>query len=62
MQNGFAHPGGEVEGIETDIRTITSVTLDERAFGKARAKQQTERRLTSSAVTAISDVRSIRQI
>jgi hypothetical protein len=55
-------PVARSKAIETDIRTVTSVTLEERAFGKTRAKQQTERRLTSSAVTAISGVRSIRQI
>ena len=32
------------------------------AFGKTRTKQQTQWRLTSSAVMALGDVRSIRQI
>jgi hypothetical protein len=57
------------KAIETDIRTIKGqklvtrvVNLEERAFGKARAKQQTQRRLTSSAEMALSDVRNIRQI
>jgi hypothetical protein len=68
MQNGSLTSAARSKAIETDIRTLKGqqivtrvVNLEEEPLAR-HGPSSTQRRLTSSAVMALNDVRSIRQI